>query len=104
MVVESHQIREIREDIVREFESREWYHVSGDRIELETKAETKRRMGCSPDLSDWLAIAVEGARRLGFQIETLRQKAETKSDEEGWLEVELSKFRRFVKKSELNYK
>jgi len=103
MVVESSQMREIPEEVVQEFEMREWTKVSGDRIELETKAETKKRMGRSPDLADWLAIGVEGARRLGFMIEMLREAKDPTEDAEDWLEKELSKFKTYVKKSELKY-
>lgn len=103
MVVEARQMREMPEEVVREFELREWMTVSGDRIELESKADTKKRMGKSPDLADWFEIAVEGARRLGFQIEGLKESTAEDSSAKDWLETALSRFRRFTKKSELRY-
>lgn len=103
MVVEAGQMREIPEDVVREFEMREWYKVTGDRYELETKAETKKRMGFSPDLADWLAIAVEGARRLGFSIEGIREVAESVNEDKDWLDRELGKFKTYVRENSLKY-
>lgn len=103
MVVDAGQMREIPEDVVREFEMREWYTVSGNRYELETKAETKKRMGYSPDLADWLAIGVEGSRRLGFQIEGIREVNEETNQDSEWLSKELAKFKTYVKKNSLNY-
>lgn len=50
---------------------REYTMVSGARIEVEPKRDMRERLGRSPDLMDWLAIAVEGARRRGFRIERL---------------------------------
>ncbi len=104
MVVVSKQMRQISEAVVREFESREWYKVSGDRIELETKAETRKRMGRSPDEADWLAIAVEGARRRGFVIEGIREQGTAVDpDAEDWLARELKKFKIFESRYQLKY-
>lgn len=104
MVVEAKQMREIPEPVVREFEMREWYKVTGDRIELETKAETKKRMGQSPDQADWLAIAVEGARRRGFLIEGIKEGGSIVENEDAdWLAKEHEKFKNFQKRFELKY-
>lgn len=103
MVVEAGQMREIPEDVVREFEMREWTKVAGDRYELETKAETKKRMGRSPDLADWLAIGVEGARRLGFSIEGIKESQTDEEKAKDWLAEALTKFKRFTQKTELKY-
>ena len=100
LVAESHQLAGLPEEVAEEFAMREWYKVNGDRFELETKEETKARMGCSPDLADWLAIAVEGARRLGFIIERIRTE-ETEKEEDDWLERELEKHKRSFAASEL---
>jgi len=67
-VIESGQMRELPEDVMIELSRRLWRPVRGDKIELETKSEMKERTGESPDLADWCCVAVEGARRLGFQI------------------------------------
>lgn len=68
--VEGEQMRELPMEVMDEFCMREWDKKPGnDKIELETKEKMKERVGRSPDLGDWLAIAVEGARRRGFQID-----------------------------------
>jgi hypothetical protein len=69
--IESGQVRELPEDVMAEGCWREYETVAGDKIEVEPKDELKERMGKSPDLFDWLAIAVEGARQRGFKIRRL---------------------------------
>jgi hypothetical protein len=66
--IESGQLRNLPEDVMEEGCMREWRKVKGDKTELETKEEMKERTRRSPDLFDWLSIAIEGARRRGFQI------------------------------------
>lgn len=66
--IESGQMRGLTDELMEEGCMREWKIVRGNRIEIESKAETKERMGRSPDLFDALCTAVEGARRRGFQI------------------------------------
>lgn len=73
-VIEADQVRGLSEDIVRDAAPREWRKVAGDRIEIETKPELKKRTGCSPDLADMAAVGIEGARRRGFQISNLANK------------------------------
>jgi hypothetical protein len=103
-VVESRQARGFPRQAAEEFGRREWRYVYNDRYELETKQEYKvRNGGVSPNYSDSAMIAVEGARRLGFVIERLRDpNAPAEADD--WLSAELDKYRRTVKKTELNYK
>lgn len=67
-VIECGQMRELPDEVRTEGCLREYGIVSGNRFELEKKEDTRIRMGRSPDLMDWLAVAVEGARRMGFQI------------------------------------
>jgi hypothetical protein len=50
---------------------REFKIVSGNLIEVESKADLKERMGKSPDLMDWCYLCVEGARQRGFKIKRL---------------------------------
>lgn len=69
--VQASQIRGLTLDTVDEFRLRKWRRVSGDRAELESKEDTKERIGRSPDLADWAAGIVEMARRKGFQISKL---------------------------------
>lgn len=79
------QIRNMTHDVVSDAQPREWYKVAGDRIEMETKAETKKRTGMSPDLADMFATGVEGARRRGFVIGNLANKTLVKRDMR-WIE------------------
>lgn len=103
LVVESRQMREFPVEVAEEFYMREWTKVARDKYELETKEETKERMGKSPDLADWCAICVEGARRLGFVIERQKDMNMAKQDDD-WLEKEMAKYKKFMRKHELNYR
>lgn len=69
--VESSQVRNLPIDVMDEGCQREWKIVKGNKIEIESKIEMKERTGRSPDLFDWLATAIEGARRKGFMISKL---------------------------------
>jgi hypothetical protein len=69
-VIECDQMRDLPIDVMMEGCLREYGTATGNRIELESKDDTRERMGKSPDLFDWLAIAVEGARQLGFHIKS----------------------------------
>ena len=69
--VEASQLRNLPLEVLEDGEPREYKTVSGNRIEIETKAEMKKRTGRSPDLFDALATGLEGARRLGFQISSM---------------------------------
>lgn len=103
LAVISRQIRELPKDVAEEFYMREWTKEKGDRYELETKEETKKRMGMSPDLADWASIIMEGARRLGFQISGLpAYEGEQKSGGEDYLSRELRKYRDGVRKRQLH--
>jgi len=61
--------------------AREWTTVRGDRKELETKEDTKERLGRSPDMADWAVIIVEGARRLGFVIANMEGPKQQRRDD-----------------------
>ncbi len=78
--IEARQIRGLTNEVRDELCAREWKRVKGDKIEVETKDETKSRIGRSPDLADHCAIIVEGARRLGFQIARLESVKARKED------------------------
>jgi len=75
--------------------AREWKRTKLDKIEVETKGETKDRLGRSPDLADHAAILVEGARQLGFQIARM-QSEKAKNEDTTWkqdLRLRAKKFR-----------
>ena len=67
-LIESGQLRGLTNDVMEEGCMREWKMVRGNKIELETKEDCKKRMGRSPDLFDWLVTLVEGALQRGFKI------------------------------------
>jgi hypothetical protein len=74
-------MRGMTDDVIDEGCMREYRVVGGDaKIEVETKDELKDRMGKSPDLFDWLAIAVEGCRQRGFRIQRLGETVENKAN------------------------
>lgn len=103
MLVQCRQARKFPRQAAEEFGRREWEYVSQDRFQLETKDDYKLRYsGESPNNADSLVIAVEGARRLGFEIRNLRESTAPKEDAD-WLAREHEKYRRYVKKSELSY-
>lgn len=83
-VIESGQMRGLTNDVLDELCAREWKMTKGARIEIEKKEEMKERFGRSPDLADWLATAIEGARQRGLQISKLSQEERTSAKQ--WLE------------------
>jgi len=88
-VIEADQMRNLPEDVMCELSRRIWRTVRGDKYEVETKEEMKERVDESPDLADWCATAVEGARRLGFQIANMELKTPGSQNDQ-W-KVELRK-------------
>lgn len=75
LVIISRQFRNLNKDVMWELCAREWKTSSGNKIEVETKAEMREKTGKSPDLADSLSLAVFGATQRGFQIATLRTEA-----------------------------
>lgn len=104
LTVLARQMRDLPKDVADEFYMREWTKEKGDRYEIEPKEDTKERTGVSPDLADWAAIIVEGARRLGFMIESLPEYEGQNAKNEDYLKEELIKYRRLVKKRTMSYR
>jgi hypothetical protein len=103
-VVESGQARLFPMPAAEEFQKRKWRFVYGDRYELESKIEYKERnQSKSPNWSDSSMIAVEGARRLGFQIQRLADPDMVPSAPDEWLDKEMAKLRKTRQQNELNY-
>lgn len=102
-IIEARQMRNLPLDVMDEGCQREWKLVKDDKIEIETKADMKERMGRSPDLFDWLATLCEGARRLGFMIKKL---GNPKLSEESyqWKRDAMRKEKELHEKGQLNYK
>lgn len=89
--IESNQVRGLTLDTVMDAQPREWTKAKGDKIDIETKADMRKRTGCSPDLADLMCIQIEGARRRGFQIAKLAAintsgKSSKPSPLDKWLE------------------
>lgn len=80
--IEAGQFRGMREGVMAEGCQREWTMVGNNKIEVEPKAKMKEKTGRSPDQFDALAIGVEGARRLGFQISISEAKAHREQDDQ----------------------
>jgi hypothetical protein len=79
--IESQQVRNLPRSVADEGQMRLYKIVSGNRVEVEPKDEMKERIRKSPDLYDWFAIGVEGARRKGFQIKRLGNSEPDKTDD-----------------------
>lgn len=77
--IEADQIRGLPEDVMNELCMRKFDRTKNDKKKVETKETFKEQYGFSPDLADWLAICVEGARRKGFQISKLSAPEPKKS-------------------------
>lgn len=103
LIVEAGQFRGMTDEVLNDGCAREYKLVSGNKIEVETKEEMKKKTGRSPDLFDCLAIGVEGARRLGFRIARMRAQDDALIDN-AWktqLRLQASKF---AKIGQLTYK
>ena len=66
--IESNQLRGMTQELMEEGCMREWKMVRGNKIELETKEDCKKRMGRSPDEFDACAVLVQAALQRGFKI------------------------------------
>jgi hypothetical protein len=99
--IESDQLRNLPQDVMEEGCQREWKTVKGNKTEIESKVEMKERTGRSPDLFDWLATAVEGARRRGFQISKMANEQVNRSDQ--WMKDLQKKSRALAETGRLNY-
>lgn len=103
LTVMARQLRGLPRDVAEEFYLREWTLEKGNRYELEKKEDTKDRTGVSPDLGDWLAILIEGARRLGFMIENLPEQEGAAKIDDDYLEREVRRYRADVNRRQLHY-
>lgn len=101
-LIEAGQMAGLPSEVIEELCMREWNKVAGDRIEVETKVEMKKRAGRSPDLADWLAIAIEGCRRRGLQINKLASEAD-EGPKWSWLRDLESKRSKLAARHQLTY-
>jgi hypothetical protein len=99
--IECGQVRNFPEEVMEEMCMRMWKHVPGNKIQVEPKDEMKERTGRSPDLGDWAALSIEGARRLGFNISKLANE-EDKERATVWLDS-LVRRQEKLKRHQLTY-
>ena len=80
LAIMAEQVRGLTEQIVDDGCMRQWEEVAGNKIEVESKSDMKKRTGQSPDLFDWFVTVVEGARRRGFTIKKMVNREGTAKD------------------------
>jgi hypothetical protein len=102
MAIEADQIRGLPDEVMNELCMREWDRVAGDKIEVESKIKMKERIRRSPDLADWAAIILEGARRKGFIISKLGGQP-PKSTAPDWLDKKMKSDQELRKSKQLTY-
>ena len=101
-VIEGDQLRDMPEEVMMEGCLREFYVVLGNKIEIEPKEDTRKRMGRSPDLFDWLSIAIEGCRQRGFKIRRLGSDKASEATED-YLEEEEARYRQIIKSKGMHH-
>lgn len=99
--IESGQLCGMTEEILNDAVAREWKTVRSNLIEVEAKSEMKKRTGKSPDRTDQLATAIEGARRRGFQISKLANPTSNKPKSGDFLKKFVEEHEQMMKSREL---
>lgn len=99
--IEADQIRGLPEDVMNELCMRNWEDINGKKC-VETKDEMKERTRKSPDLGDWAAIILEGARRLGFQISKMGNDLPDDDERFNWLDEWQRKHESVLRSKELS--
>lgn len=82
---------------------RKWERKKNNRVSIETKEKMKERIGRSPDLGDWAALCLEGARRLGFVIEKMPNDANSPGKDDDYLHKEVARYKVLTNKRQLHY-
>lgn len=99
--IESEQVRGLPLSVAQEGQLRMYSIVLGNKTAVETKDDMKERIKKSPDLYDWFAIGVEGARRLGFRIERIGIALDKKNNSPDWLDKQIKEFDELRKSRQL---
>jgi len=99
--VESGQMRGMNDEILNDGMPREWKFTKGNKIEVESKVDTKKRTGKSPDIFDSLVTAIEGARRKGFVISKLGNPETSKPKIDQWFVKQAAKLEKFRQSRQL---
>lgn len=84
-VIVGRQMRKLPRDVAREGSTRAWDFTKAMKQDVEPKHKTKERLGRSPDLWDSLVVAIEMARRNGFEIATLAPVGLKKRSSSPWI-------------------
>lgn len=87
--IESNQVRNLSMPVAQEGQLRLFRIVAGNKVEVESKDDMKERVKKSPDLYDYFAIALEGARRLGFRIERIGREVQSSKPDEDYFDNEV---------------
>ena len=103
LVIEGKQLRKLPRDVAEEGAMREWGISRTGLIDVEPKEKTKERMGRSPDLWDSLVVAVEIARRNGFEIASGSSPGIVKRKTSQWLTRMSEKHTKLIKEHQLTY-
>jgi hypothetical protein len=104
LAAQCRQLRNFPRTAAEEFGQRMWSYVSQNRYELETKDDYKLRNGGeSPNHADSLAIAIEGARRRGFQIAKLSNPKVDPRKGKDFLEKFATDYEKLLKSKELQH-
>jgi hypothetical protein len=96
-VIECNQMRGLPEEVAAEGYMREYTLAPGGKIEIETKDETRERMGMSPDLYDAFCVGIEGARQRGFTIGRLGESMVENEKEEDYFQTEADEYAQAIK-------
>jgi hypothetical protein len=103
LVVEGRQMRKLPREVAEEGCMREWGINRQSKIDVEPKDKTKERLGRSPDLWDALVVAIEIARKNGFQIASGNRVGIVKRKTPSWLTRADSRMKRLRKEHQLTY-
>jgi len=88
--IEAKQVRQFVPELIEEGSAREWDLTAGNLIDVERKIQMKRRLGKSPDIYDAFVVALEGARKEGFEITKMANMSKEDWDESRMFYVELA--------------
>lgn len=99
--MESGQITGMTDELIADATPREYKIVRGNLIEAESKKDMRARTGISPDMTDQVVTAIEGARRFGFMIAKLSVPDPKKSNKPSFLESHFTKLEAINAEKEL---
>lgn len=103
LVIEAKQMRNMPSEVIEEGSLREWGINRDGRVDVEPKEKTKLRMGRSPDLFDSLVVALEVARRRGFDLSSARWVGTVKRNASQVVAKAGQRYRSLVKSHSLTY-